>query len=107
MLEKVAEQSTNLSRPLTREQARQNAAFLRHLRRTGTVRESTRQAGVGNGAIQHRREGHPGCALRWDVADAMAQEAEDHWRRCCATRRTRTFGVTTGWRTRRCPRSTK
>ena len=80
MLEKVAEQSTNLSRPLTREQARQNAAFLRHLRRTGTVREAARRAGVGYGAIQHRREGRPGFPLRWDAADAAPQALAREWR---------------------------
>jgi len=72
MLEKVAEQSANVARPLTREQARQNAAFRRHLRRTGTVRESARQAGVGYGAIQHRRNGHPGFALRRDCGRCSA-----------------------------------
>jgi len=77
MLEKVAEQSANLSRPLTRERALRNAAFLRHLRRIGNVRESARRAGVGYGAIQHRRKACPGFPLRWNAADAMAQEAED------------------------------
>ena len=77
MLEKVAEQSANLSRPLTRERALRNAAFLRHLRRTGNVRGSARRAGIGLGAIQHRRKGHPGFALRRDAAGAMAQEAKD------------------------------
>jgi hypothetical protein len=72
MLEKVAEQSANLSRPLTREQARQNAEFLRHLRRIGNVRGSARQAGVGFGAIQHRRNGHPGFALRRDCGRCSA-----------------------------------
>jgi hypothetical protein len=46
---------------------------LRHLRRTGNVREAARRAGIGFGAIQHRRKGHPGFALRRDAADAMAQ----------------------------------
>ena len=62
---------------LTREQAWQHAAFLRHLRRTSNVREAARRAGVGYGAIQHRRKACPGFPLRWNAADAMAQEAED------------------------------
>ena len=77
MLEECAEQSANLSRPLTRERALRNAAFLRHLRRIGNVRESARRAGVGYGAIQHRRRVPPGFALRRDAAGAMAQEAKD------------------------------
>jgi len=77
MLEQFAEQSANTASPLIREQALRNAAFLRHLRRTGNVRESAGQAGVGYGAIQHRRKGPPGFALRRDAADAMAQEAKD------------------------------
>lgn len=87
MLEKVAEQSANLSRPLTRERAWQHAAFLRHLRRTGTVRESARQAGVGYGAIQHRRRACPGFAMRRDAAGAMAQ-ARLRDGGCVAPRRT-------------------
>lgn len=62
-----------MGRPITREQALQNAAFLRHLRRTGNVRLSAREAGVKYGTIQHRRKAHPGFALRWDAAYAIAQ----------------------------------
>ena len=59
--------------PLTRDQALENSAFLRHLRRTGNVRESARAVGVAYGTIQHRRKAHPEFAQRWDVAVATAQ----------------------------------
>jgi hypothetical protein len=73
------------------------------------VREAARRAGVGYGAIQHRRKTHPGFALRWDAAGAMAQEAGDGRPATVLRNGTaHTSGATTGWTTRRCcPRSTR
>jgi hypothetical protein len=62
-----------MSRPLTRDQALENTAFLRHLRRTGNVRESARAVGVSYGTIQHRRKRHADFAQRWDAALTTAQ----------------------------------
>lgn len=62
-----------MSRPLTREQALENSVFLRHLRRTGNVREAARAVGVAYGTIQHRRRAHAAFATRWDAAVATAQ----------------------------------
>jgi hypothetical protein len=62
-----------VSRPLTRSQQLQNAAFLRALRRTGNVREAARAIGVAYGTMQHRRGGHPAFAQRWDAALVFAQ----------------------------------
>lgn len=62
-----------MAKPPTREQASENAAFLRRLRVTGNARLSARETGVAYGTMQHRRGAHPGLAVRWDAAVATAQ----------------------------------
>lgn len=66
-----------MSRPLTRQQQLENAAFLRALRKTGNVRLAAREVGVKYGTIQHRRGRHPGFAQRWDAALVFAQARLD------------------------------
>ena len=62
-----------MPRPFTRDQALQNATFLKALRRTGNVRLAARETGVKYGTIQHRRAHHPVFAHGWDAALAFAQ----------------------------------
>src|SRR3954470_15283146 len=62
-----------MSRPLTRNQALQNRAFLKLLRKTNNVRLACRELGLKYGTMQHRRRKHPAFALRWDAALAFAQ----------------------------------
>ena len=62
-----------MPRPLTRQQADQNTAFLRTLRATGNVRLAAREAGLKYATMQHRRGKHPGFAQRWDAALATAR----------------------------------
>jgi hypothetical protein len=61
-----------MHRPLTRAQLLQNAAFLRHLRRTGNAREAARAVGTGRATFTKRRAAHPGFAAQWDAALACA-----------------------------------
>lgn len=59
-------------KPLTRAQQMENAAFLRHLRRTGNVCAAARALGFGRGRFIQRRRKHPAFATQWDAALAMA-----------------------------------
>src|SRR5437764_9879280 len=62
-----------MSRPLTRNQALQNRAFLKLLRKTANVRLACRELGLKYGTMQDRRRKHPGFAVRWDAAVVFAQ----------------------------------
>lgn len=61
-----------MARPFTREQALQNAAFLRALTATGNARGAARTVGMSAAAMHHRRAHHPSFAQRWDAASASA-----------------------------------
>ncbi|THD34821.1 MAG: hypothetical protein E7773_14275 [Sphingomonas sp.] len=58
--------------PLSRTQQLENAAFLRHLRRTGNASTAARALGFGRGRFIVRRNKHPAFALQWDAALAIA-----------------------------------
>lgn len=62
-----------MARPLTRNQALENSAFLKALRRTGNARLAAREVGVAYGTLQHRRGAHPAFAARWATAVTVAQ----------------------------------
>ncbi len=64
-----------MARPLTRAQCKQNAAFLRVLRRTGNIRMAAREVGAAVSTLHTRRAAHPGFAQRWDAAVAVAHAA--------------------------------
>lgn len=64
-----------MPKPLTRAQRLENAAFLRHLRRTGNVCAATKALGFGRGRFIERRNKHPPFALQWDAALALAHAA--------------------------------
>lgn len=64
-----------MPQPLTRAQQLENAAFLRHLRRTGNASEAARAIGASLGRFSWRRAQHPAFALRWDAAMAVAYAA--------------------------------
>lgn len=57
-----------MARPLTREQASENTAFLAALRRTGNARAAARAIGAKYGTMQDRRAKHPAFATRWEAA---------------------------------------
>src|SRR5439155_11102513 len=61
-----------MSRPLTRNQALQNRAFLKLLRKTNNVRLACRELGLKYGTMQDRRRKHPGFAVRWEAALVFA-----------------------------------
>ena len=63
------------SRPFTRTQNLENAAFLRALRRTGNAREAARRVGAHRAKFTKRRAAHPAFAAQWDAALALAQAA--------------------------------
>jgi len=50
----------------------ENAAFLRHLRRTGNAREAARALGFPRGRFIRRRTLHPAFAVQWDAALVLA-----------------------------------
>jgi hypothetical protein len=53
----------------------ENAEFLRHLRRTGNASTAARAVGFERGRFLERRRKHPGFALQWDAALALAHGA--------------------------------
>src|SRR5439155_24355903 len=61
-----------MSRPFTRNQALQNRAFLKLLRKTGNVRLACRELGLKYGTMQDRRRKHPAFAVKWDAALVFA-----------------------------------
>ncbi|MBM6575740.1 hypothetical protein KCP91_05100 [Microvirga sp. SRT01] len=61
-----------MPRAPTREQALENAAFLRLLRRTGNVRQAARDLGAHRARFTKRRNAHPAFAAEWDAALAFA-----------------------------------
>ena len=61
-----------MPKPLTRAQQLENAAFLRHLRRTGNACEAARALGFGRGRFIERRQKHPAFASLWDAALVIA-----------------------------------
>ncbi|QDZ06356.1 hypothetical protein FPZ24_01785 [Sphingomonas panacisoli] len=61
--------------PLTRAQQMENAAFLRHLQRTGNATTAARALGVTPRKFNWRRGRYSAFALRWDAALAMAHAA--------------------------------
>lgn len=64
-----------MPRPFTRDQALQNAAFLKALRRTGNAREAARALGVHRSTMLKRRAKDPALAAEWDAALAVAHAA--------------------------------
>ena len=68
---------SNTPRPFTRDQALENQAFLKALRRTGNVRLAARQVGLKYGTMQYRRAQHPAFAHGWDAALVFAQARFD------------------------------
>jgi hypothetical protein len=64
-----------MARPLTREQALANHAFLEALERTGNIRLAARQTGIKYGTVQNRRKHHPAFAQECDAALALAHAA--------------------------------
>lgn len=60
------------SRPLTRAQAHQNAAFLTALADTGNVRLAARHCGINRSTLTKRRAKYPDFAQNWDAALAAA-----------------------------------
>lgn len=66
---------TRATRPLTRAQTLENAAFLAELRRTGNAREAARRLGAHRAKFTKRRAKHPGFAVQWEAALTLAQEA--------------------------------
>jgi hypothetical protein len=64
-----------MPRPFTRDQALQNAAFLKALRRTGNVREAARELGVHRSTFTKRRAKNEAFATEWDAALAIANAA--------------------------------
>ncbi len=60
-----------MPRPLTPAQLRQNAAFLRELRRLGNARAAADAIGVHRAALTRRRAKHPAFAAAWDAALAF------------------------------------
>jgi AraC-like DNA-binding protein len=64
-----------MSRPFTRAQALQNAAFLRALRRTGNARLAARDLGLHRATLTRRRARDAAFAAEWDAALAVAHAA--------------------------------
>jgi hypothetical protein len=62
----------HMPKPLTRAQQMENAAFLRHLRRTGNASTAARALGFTRGRFIDRRYKHPAFAIQWDAALAIA-----------------------------------
>ena len=71
-----------MAKPLTREQALQNRAFLKVLARTGNIREAVRETGLKHSTMFHRKKQHPAFAQAWDAAVAAA-DARLHKRGGC------------------------
>jgi len=61
--------------PLTRAQQMENAAFLRHLRKTGNATAAARALGAPPCRFHRRRARHPDFAVRWDAALVVAHAA--------------------------------
>lgn len=59
-------------RPLTRAQQKENAAFLRHLRRTGNACAAARALGLKRDRFNQRRLKHPAFAAKWEAMLALA-----------------------------------
>ena len=63
------------TRPFSRAQALQNAAFLAELRVTGNARAAARAIGAHRATLTRRRARHPAFAAEWDAALAVAHAA--------------------------------
>ncbi len=61
-----------MPKPLTRAQQMENAAFLRHLRRTGNASVAARALGFTRGRFIERRNKHAAFAVQWDAALTIA-----------------------------------
>ncbi|MES2755205.1 MAG: hypothetical protein V4659_11110 [Pseudomonadota bacterium] len=61
-----------MPQPLTRAQQLENAAFLRHLRKSGNVREAATALGFTRERFIKRRNKHSAFAVRWDAAIVQA-----------------------------------
>jgi hypothetical protein len=59
--------------PTSRAYALENAAFLRHLRRTGNAHEAARALATSRSRFTKRRAKDPAFAARWDAALVIAQ----------------------------------
>jgi len=64
-----------MPRPFTRRQARENAAFLDQLRRTGNARLAARALGAHRAKFTKRRAKHAAFAAQWEMALAAAHAA--------------------------------
>lgn len=62
-------------RPFTRRQARENAAFLDQLRRTGNARLAARAIGAHRAKFTKRRAKHAAFAAQWEMALAACHAA--------------------------------
>lgn len=61
-----------MPKPLTRRQRHGNAAFLKQLPRTGNASAAARALWFGRGRFIRPLTLHPGFAVQWDAALAMA-----------------------------------
>lgn len=61
------------SRPFTRAQTLENAAFLRALRRTGNAHAAARELGLSRSRFTRRRGRSPAFAAQWEAALTLAQ----------------------------------
>ena len=64
-----------MPRPFTRRQARENAAFLDQLRRTGNARLAARALGAHRAKFTKRRARHAAFAAQWEMALAACHAA--------------------------------
>ena len=64
-----------MPRPFTRRQARENAAFLDQLRRTGNARLAARALGAHRAKFTKRRASHAAFAAQWEMALAACHAA--------------------------------
>lgn len=60
------------AKPLTRAQQKENAAFLRQLRRTGNACAAARALGLKRDRFNQRRLKHPAFAAKWEAMLALA-----------------------------------
>ena len=73
MLDLVSEHwPVTRTRPFNRRQAKENAAFLAALRRTGNAREAARSLGFHRSTMTKRRARDAAFAAEWDAALVFA-----------------------------------
>lgn len=64
-----------MPKPLTRAQQLENAAFLRHLRKTGNTCAAVRALCCTRGKFTWRRSRYPAFAIQWDAALVLTHAA--------------------------------